>query len=66
MDLLAQCQKWHEQGEFLKIIESLEAIESTDRNSAMICELVVKLKTHCTKNTNQLASKRMLTAQLIG
>ena len=39
MDLLAQCQKWHEQGEFLKIIESLEAIESTDRNSAMICEL---------------------------
>lgn len=39
MDLLAQCQKWHEQGEFLKIIETLEAIESTDRNSAIICEL---------------------------
>lgn len=39
MDILKQCQKWHENDEFQKIVDALEAIPSLERTGEMDCEL---------------------------
>ena len=39
MDLLEQCQKWHEKGEYQKIIDALEAIPIEERAPEMDSEL---------------------------
>ena len=35
MDILKQCQKWHEENKFQKIIDALEAIPDADRRDKM-------------------------------
>ena len=39
MDILEQCQKWHEQGKHQKIIDALEAIPAQERTPEMDMEL---------------------------
>ena len=39
MDILQQCQKWHENDEFQKIIDALEAIPAEERTPEMDSEL---------------------------
>ena len=39
MDILEQCQKWHEQGKHQKIIDALEAIPAQERTPEMDSEL---------------------------
>ena len=39
MDILKQCQKWHEQGKYQKIIDTLEAIPAEKRTPEMDSEL---------------------------
>ena len=39
MDVLAQCQKWKETGEFQKIIDALEAIPAGERTPEMDSQL---------------------------
>ena len=39
MDILEQCQKWHEQGKHQKIIDALEAIPAEERTPEMDMEL---------------------------
>lgn len=39
MDILEQCQKWHEENEFQKIIDALEAIPDEERTPEMDSEL---------------------------
>ena len=39
MDILKQCQKWHEKGEHQKIIDALEAIPAEERTPEMDSEL---------------------------
>ena len=39
MDILQQCQKWHENDEFQKIIDALEAIPAKERTPEMDSEL---------------------------
>ena len=39
MDLLKQCQKWHENNEYQKIIDALEAIPNQERTPEMDSEL---------------------------
>ena len=39
MDILKQCQKWHEKGQYQKIIDALEAIPAEERTPEMDSEL---------------------------
>ena len=39
MDMLQQCQKWHEEDKFQKIIDALEAIPAQERTPEMDSEL---------------------------
>ena len=39
MDILEQCQKWHEKGKYQKIIDALEAIPAEERTPEMDSEL---------------------------
>ena len=39
MDILQQCQKWHEKGQYQKIIDALEAIPDEERTPEMDSEL---------------------------
>ncbi len=39
MDILKQCQKWHEKGQYQKIIDALEAIPAGERTPEMDSEL---------------------------
>ena len=39
MDILQQCQKWHEKGQYQKIIDALEAIPAEERTPEMDSEL---------------------------
>ena len=39
MDLLQRCQKWHEEGQYQKIIEALKAIPAENRSPEMDSEL---------------------------
>ena len=39
MDILQQCQKWHENDEYQKIIDALEAIPAEERTPEMDSEL---------------------------
>ena len=39
MDILQQCQKWHEKGKYQKIIDALEAIPAQERTPEMDSEL---------------------------
>ncbi len=39
MDILEQCQEWHEKSKFQKIIEALETIPASERTPEMDCEL---------------------------
>ena len=39
MDILQQCQKWHENGEFQTIIDALEAVPAQGRTPEMDSEL---------------------------
>jgi len=39
MDILEQCQEWHEKSKFQKIIDALEAIPAGERTPEMDCEL---------------------------
>ena len=39
MDILKQCQKWHEKGQYQKIIDALEAIPDEERTPEMDSEL---------------------------
>ena len=39
MDILQQCQKWHEKGQYQKIINALEAIPAEERTPEMDSEL---------------------------
>ena len=39
MDILKQCQKWHEKGQYQKIIDALEAISAEKRTPEMDMEL---------------------------
>lgn len=39
MDILQQCQKWHENDEFQKIIDALEAVPAQERTPEMDSEL---------------------------
>ena len=39
MDILKQCQKWHEKGQYQKIIDALEAIPAQERTPEMDMEL---------------------------
>ena len=39
MDILQQCQKWHEKGQHQKIIDALEAIPAEERTPEMDSEL---------------------------
>ena len=40
MDILKQCQKWHEKGQYQKIIDALEAIPAGERTPEMDSELI--------------------------
>ena len=39
MDILQQCQKWHEEDKFQKIIDALEAVPAQERTPEMDSEL---------------------------
>ena len=39
MDILNQCQKWHEKGQYQKIIDALEAIPAEEHTPEMDSEL---------------------------
>ena len=39
MDILKQCQKWHEKDKYQKIIDALEAIPAEERTPEMDSEL---------------------------
>ena len=39
MDILQQCQKWHEEDKYQKIIDALEAIPAEERTPEMDSEL---------------------------
>lgn len=39
MDILEQCRKWHENGEYQKIIDALEAIPAEERTPETDMEL---------------------------
>ena len=39
MDILRQCQKWHENGQYQKIVDTLEAIPAQERTPEMDSEL---------------------------
>ena len=39
MDILKQCQKWHEEDKHLKIVDALEAIPAEERTTEIDMEL---------------------------
>ena len=43
MDILEQCQKWHEKGQYQKIIDALEAIPAEEHTPEMDSELALSL-----------------------
>ena len=56
MDILKQCQKWHEKGQYQKIIDALEAIE--ERTPEMDSELARAYNNLADPEDRELCSKR--------
>ena len=46
MDILNQCQKWHEKGQYQKIIDALEAIPAEEHTPEMDSELARAYNNH--------------------
>ena len=53
MDILKQCQKWHEEDKHQKIVDALEAISAEERTPEIDMELARAYNTHI----SQLAKK---------
>ena len=59
MDILQQCQKWHEQGKFQKIIDALEAIPAQERTPEMDSELARAYNNKATPGDKELFRKAL-------
>ena len=59
MDILEQCQKWHEQGKHQKIIDALEAIPAEERTPEMDSELARAYNNLATPEDRELYQKAL-------
>ena len=63
MTLLEKCRKWHEAGQFPKIIEALEALGEDGRTPELASELARAYNNEADPNTPE--GRRMLHLSLI-
>ena len=59
MDILQQCQKWHEQGKYQKIIDALETIPAEERTPEMDSELARAYNNLATPEDRELYQKAL-------
>ena len=59
MDILQQCQKWHEEDKFQKIIDALEAIPAQERTPEMDSELARAYNNLATPEDRELYQKAL-------
>ena len=60
MDILEQCQKWHEEDKFQKIIDALEAIPAEERTPEMDSELARAYNNWGASRSNREALKKAI------